>query len=283
MREMLAYSHAKNVKSALKNLLEKLRKQQNAATAAAENNDKISTPEGDDSGEGSGDEAPKKPGAKKSARAKKGKAAEEVNDAAEASEEDESAKKVVKKAPAAKKGAAAKKGVGKTTAPKKASAGGPKPAAKRKGKKAAKAEEAEDEAEVVDAKVEGEDNDDDDDDNDDDAAAAAKGEEGDMKDPGKSLDSLPNAPTPSNAAPSEGLTTLATAGAMTGPPLYITIRGDEYTYTPYDVYVANSHEITLEHWLEWKKFNFNYDDWLDPVPYYPPVFQGAAVEGSDKV
>jgi len=150
-------------------------------------------------------------------------------------------------------------GVGKTTAPKKAAAGGPKPAAKGKGKKATKAEEEDDEIVEMeeDAKV----------DTEDDGAAKEEDEE-DMKvdDTGKSPDSLPAPPTPS-AGKTVASQTLPATAVMTGPPLYIVINGEVYTYTPYDVHLAQSHGVTLAFYLEWKKDNMNYDDWLDPVPY----------------
>jgi hypothetical protein len=261
MKQIMDYNHAKNVKSALKNLIEKLKKQQNAATAASTSasgkNDKAATTEADDDNEESGEESPKKKSpVKKPVTSKKAKLSEEVVE--EVSEEEDLDKKVVvKKGPAAKKGTAVKKGVGKATAPKKASAGGPKSTAKGKGKKAGKTEEAEDEADDVEAEVEGGEDD------------AAKGEDEDdikMKEAnGKLHESLPIAPTPSQGDPQENR--IVPAGpVMTGPPLYITIEGEEYTYTPYDVYVAQSHEITLEHYLTWKKSN-DYSFYIDPVPY----------------
>jgi hypothetical protein len=60
---------------------------------------------------------------------------------------------------------------------------------------------------------------------------------------------------------------LPATAVMTGPPLYLDINGEVYTYTPYDAHLAQSHGVTLEHYLEWKKYNMNYDDWLDPAPY----------------
>jgi len=148
MAGLISMSHAKNAKSALKNLFEKLKKQQNlAAAGSSADAENTGTPEAEDGAEEADEGSPKEKTPARKTRATKKTEADDNEDG----DEEEKPAKTPKK-PAVKKGAAtpksaAKKGVGKATAPKKASAGGPKTPAKGKGKKG-KAEDSEPEAEA---------------------------------------------------------------------------------------------------------------------------------------
>jgi len=176
--------------------------------------------------------------------------------------EEESSKKPVptKKATAvtAKKGAT-KKTVGKTVTPKKASAGGPKtPATKGKGAKGKKVEtNNEDEGELV-AKE------------DDVVSAKSDPEDEQMNEDGED-GKLPQSLTSNTAFP---------LPVMTEAPLSMVINGEAVVYTPRDIEVANSHEVTLVDYLIWKSEN-NYDFYLN-VDQNASASQ-SGVEVSDKV
>lgn len=193
-----------------------------------------------------------------------GKSGTPEADDSEAGEEaeEESSKKPAptKKATAAtaKKGAT-KKTVGKTVTPKKASAGGPKTAAtKGKGAKGKNAEtNNEDEGEWV-AKE------------DDVVPAKSDSEDEKMKEDGED-GKLPQSLTSNTELP---------LPVTTEAPLSVVINGEAVIYTPRDVEVANSHEVTLVDYLIWKSEN-NYDFYLN-ADQNASASQGA-VEVSDKV
>jgi hypothetical protein len=323
MAEMMGYSHAKNCKSAVKTLFEKLKKHRNEAiaAAAASAGTSASIPEHEGTSEGGEEEAieepkAKKPAAKKAAKAKKEEATEEEGE--EAEEAQSPKKATAKKSAATKKAAATKKTVGKQTAPKKAS-----------GKKAA-AKVEENDAEVEADEVDMADED----------AAAPKAEDVDHEmnegfdEAGKSTRSpspsnplsIPQTPgslqisaisDPASLAASEGkyatpvgadsessgvvnlsspmaLNAAASASDVAGPstsdaatapvamhpvPLEIVINGQIFYYTPYEAWVASTHQVTLEAWLLWRVHN-DYS-FLGPQPYYAPGQEPAELE--DKV
>jgi hypothetical protein len=202
-------NHAKNAKSALKNLFEKLKKQQNLAAAGSStaDGDNAATPEAEDGDEEAVEDAPKmKTPARKTTRTtKKGEDNEDVDE----EEPAKTAKKTVAKKGAAASKSTAKKGVRKTTAPKKAAAGGPKTPGKgkTKGKGKAKAEESEVEAKVETAEVEMVEG--------DAATAKAEPEDEDMKDTefdGKSPNSLTH--STELVAPQPSFPVVASAAAV---------------------------------------------------------------------
>ena len=183
------------------------------------------------------------------------------SEASEQQVEEESSKQPVptKKATAAtaKKGAT-KKTVGKTVTPKKASAGGPKTPAKGKGAKGKKVEtNNEDEGELV-AKE------------DDVVSAKSDPEDEQMNEDGED-GKLPQSLTSNTALP---------LPVMTEAPLSVVINGEAVVYTPRDIEVANSHEVTLVDYLIWKSEN-NYNFYLN-VDQKASASQ-SGVEVSDKV
>lgn len=254
MAALVNYNHAKNAKSALNKLFERLKKQQNLAAAGSSSDgaDRAS-PEADDGDEEAEDSPKKKSLIKKSTRAKKSE------EDAEATDDEDSSKKPTAKKVTTKKAASVKKGVGKTTAPKKASSGGPKTPIRGKGKKSkieepeAKAE-AEQEADVNDASAKAE--------GDDDADMEDLTEE----EAGKSSQSLTQsseiAPLPTPALVTIPTNLLPGFVAPPAPPkianptrplLEMIIQGYVYYYTPWDQYIADSHGISIREWLQFKE------------------------------
>jgi hypothetical protein len=231
MAKLVNYNHAKNVKAAVNKLFERLKKQHNMATAAASSDaaEKATTPEADDDDE-TVEESPKK--------------------------------SPVKKVTAAKKVTTPKKGVGKTTAPKKASVGGPKTPVKGKGKKAAKTEEVEEEAEA-EGDAEADDN------------ADAKSEDADkvMEDIEEAAGKSTQSPPADNELPVDIPTTVASPEALAAavadpakPMFHILIQGYDYSYAPFDVSAANRYKMTLREYLQWKEYN-DYTFYCGPRPY----------------
>jgi hypothetical protein len=212
MAALISMNHAKNAKSALKNLFEKLKKQQNLAAAGSStaDADNAATPEAEDGDEEAGEDTPKMktPARKPTRTTKKAEDNEDVDE----EEPAKTAKKTVAKKGAAASKSTAKKGVGKTTAPKKASAGGTKTPGKgkTKGKGKAKAEESEAEAEVETAEVEMVEG--------DAVTAKAEPEDKDMKDAefdGKSPNSLTH--STELVAPQTSVPVVASAAAVPDP------------------------------------------------------------------
>jgi hypothetical protein len=231
--------HSKNVRSSLRKLFDKLKLQHKGAPAGSSSTVLASIETDEDEAAEDSDEktSPKKPVTKKAATPKKGVEADD-DEAAEESDEKKSPKKaatksVTKKGTVTKKTATPKKGVGKTTAPKKAGAGGPKTPAKAKGKKGKVEPEAD---------AEGEDE-------------ATKNESGDEKMKEADEDGkLPQSLTSINERP--------LPVAAEGSGMLVTTSGQVFSYTPRDVEVAKSHEVTLIDYLIWKAEN-NYDFYLD--------------------
>jgi hypothetical protein len=227
MARLVGYSHAKNVKAAVNKMFERLKKQQNITAAGSSSTEKAITPEASD-GDETVEESPKKPAAKKSAAT-------------------------------ATKPATTKKRVGKSTAPRKASLGGPKTPNTGKGKKAAQTEEiqqeveAEGDADAFDAKSEGTD----------------KAMKDDEEATGKSTQS----PPVENKFPIEIPTTVASPEALAAavadpakPIFHILVQGYDYQYTPFDVSVASHYEMILGDYLQWKEYN-DYTFYCGPRPY----------------
>lgn len=263
MAKLVNYNHAKNVKAAVNKLFERLKKQHNMATVAASSDaaEKATTPEADD-GDEMVEESPKKSPVKKATAAKKGKASAAAEEASD-KEESPTKKPVTKKGTAtAKKATTPKKVVGKTTAPKKASAGGPKTPVKGKGKKAAMTEEVEEEAEA-EGDAETDDN------------ADAKSEDTDkvMEDVEEAAGKSTQSPPADNELPVDIPTTVASPEALAAavadpakPMFHILIQGYDYSYAPFDVSVANRYKMTLREYLQWKEYN-DYTFYCGPRPY----------------
>jgi hypothetical protein len=169
------------------------------------------------------------------------------NEADEESDEKKSPKKTItKRGTATKKPATPKKTVGKNTTPKKAAAKAPAKS-KAKGKKAK-------------AESEGE----------EDAAAKTESSDEKMKDGGED-GKLPQSPSSTSEVPHP---------VIPEAPLTVVINGEIVVYTPRDIEVAESHEVSLVDYLIWKSTN-DYDFYLN-ADQNTSASQGA-LEISDKV